>query len=165
MADVLSCYGPDLDALADSAGEVKPFDAVSWEAWFGERWRSFADVIGFRSQADQLIHTAIVTKGQFGSIKTVLANGLADWIEKQPAAANPNAATRAKLDKVRAQAIEGWRSSLPGIWIVTAQPDGVPGRGCVGDVRAFSSPNAATYYEDQRGQELTARGPCEWNQP
>ena len=85
MADVLSCYGPDLDALADSVGEVKPFVSESWEAWFAARWRSFADAVGFRSQADQLIHTAIVTKGQFGSIKTVLANGLADWIEKRPA--------------------------------------------------------------------------------
>lgn len=46
----LSCYGPDIEALADLAGDFDLRSPVDTRAWYRQTWTSIAEVLGFSQQ-------------------------------------------------------------------------------------------------------------------
>ncbi|HRI10568.1 MAG TPA: hypothetical protein PKW35_22260, partial [Nannocystaceae bacterium] len=55
MASLLSCYDPELDALADLAGDFDYLSTVEREAWSARQWTEMAAAMGWSDALDQAI--------------------------------------------------------------------------------------------------------------
>ena len=128
MASVLTCYDPELDALADLAGDFDYLSTVEREAWSARQWTEMAAAMGWSDTLDQAL--AGIRRSRMG-LADMSATALTTFAGVASALREDEA--RADRAKMRAEALAAIRVKSPtNLWRVELDVGGLPGGACYG---------------------------------
>lgn len=128
MASVLTCYDPELDALADLAGDFDYLSTVEREAWTARQWTEVAAAMGWSDALDQAL--AGLRRSRIG-LADVGATALTTFAGVAKALREDDA--RVDRAKMRAEALAAIRATSPtNLWRVELDVGGLPGGACYG---------------------------------
>jgi hypothetical protein len=164
----LSCYGPDIEALADLAGDFDLRSPVDTRSWYRQTWESIAEALGFAQQL-----TAELARRR-GAREWVTATGeagmaafMARMRQTRPAATDRQASTQMTVIEMMTSASRA-RGEL---WRVTVDPTTLETGACYEDdsgglSRAFYPDTTPGYFGDGwPGPPPRAESRCGWETP
>jgi hypothetical protein len=141
MSIDLTCYGPDIEALADLAGDFDLRSPVDTRTWYRQTWESLAETLGF---AQQLAAELGRRRGAREWVTTTHEAGMAAFMTRmrqtRPAATDRQASTQMTVIELMTAASRQ-RGEL---WRVTVDPTTLETGACYeddsGGCRAPSTP-------------------------
>jgi hypothetical protein len=164
----LSCYGPDIEALADLAGDYDLRSPVDTRTWYRQTWESIAEALGFPQQL------AAELDRHRGAREWVTATGEAGMAafmmrmrQTRPAVTDPQASTQLTVIEQMTSASRA-RGEL---WRVTVDPTTLETGACYeedrgGLSRAFYPDTTPGYFGDGwPGPPPRAESRCGWETP
>lgn len=175
--DLAECYGGDIEALADVAGD---FDARSPEetgAWNLREWTAIAETVGF---ARQLADAAAAIRGTRLGLTGIHAAALAAFdrwssTPRRPFSPAVPPATRSARARVRHEVLVALGSSRRGkLWAIDEPADRLPAKACFErgpalavSGRAFLVDAAENFFHGNRLGGLGERpaSACGWSTP
>lgn len=162
----LHCYGADIEALADLAGDFDLRSPVDTRAWYAQTFTSIADTLGF---SQQLALELERRRGAHEWVTTTHEAGMAAFTARmqqtRPATTEPQAIAQMTV-------IEQITSAARGdLWRVAADPTTLVTGACYEDgrgglARAFNPDTAPGYFGDGwPGPPPRAESRCGWETP
>ncbi len=168
MTTDLHCYGADIEALADLAGDFDLRSPVDTRTWYRQTWESIAEILGFSQQL------AAELDRQRGAREWVTATGEAGMTafmmrmrQTRPAVTDRQASTQLTVIEQMTSASRA-RGEL---WRVTVDPTTLETGACYeedrgGLSRAFYPDTTPGYFGDGwPGPPPRAESRCGWETP
>ena len=164
----LTCYGRDIEALADLAGDFDLRSPVDTRTWSRQAWESVAEILGFSQQFAQELDRR---RGAREWVAATAEAGMAAFMTRvrqtRPAVTDKQAATQAA---VLEQLITAGRRRGE-LWRVTVDPTTLESGACYADdsggsSRAFYPDTIPGYFGDGwPGPPPRAESRCGWDTP
>jgi hypothetical protein len=164
----LTCYGADIEALADLAGDFDLRSPVDTRAWYRGTWERMADILGF---AQPLAAELGKRRGAREWVTATAEAGIAAFATRlqqtRPSASDAQTATQAA---VLAELIAAGQARGE-LWRVTADPTSLASGACYDDgrggaARAFYPDTTPGYFGDGwPGPPPRAESRCGWETP
>ena len=158
-AVMLECYGDDIEALADEAGDFDPGSKEDTDAWWLRQWQRVAQRLGWSQSLEQAVAAAKQSGGNIVGLRVAPLNAFNRWVrDRRSVVEGPWDA--AALARVRHDCVVAFRAR-PNTWLAEAPAWDLPHGACTGQTRAFASTARPSYY--RRGEGTTPRDPgCRW---
>lgn len=168
MSIDLTCYGPDIEALADLSGDFDLRSPVDTRTWYSQTWESIAETLGF---AQQLAAELGRRRGAREWVTTTHEAGMAAFMTRmrqtRPAVTDRQASTQMTVIELMTAASRQ-RGEL---WRVTVDPTALETGACYADdsggmSRAFYPDTTPGYFGDGwPGPPPRAESRCGWETP
>ena len=168
MTPDLGCYGDDIPALADLAGDFDLRSPIDTRAWYGLAWEAIAELLGF---SQQLAAELDRRRGAREWVSTSGEAGMAAFIararQSRPAVTDPQAITQTRVIE---QMVAAGRERGE-LWRVAVDPTTLETGACYeeergGLSRAFYPDTAPGYFGDGwPGPPPRAESRCGWETP
>ncbi len=164
----LFCYGPDIEALADLAGDFDLRSPVDTRTWYRQAWETLAEALGF---PQQLAAELDRRRGAREWVTTTHEAGMAAFMmrmrQTRPAVTDPQASTQLTVIE-QMTSVSRARGEL---WRVTVDPTTLESGACYeekdgGLSRAFYPDTTPGYFgEGWPGPPPRAESRCGWETP
>ena len=160
MAIDLTCYGPDIDRLADLVGDFDLLSDTSTTLWQGLEWRAIADALGFSQPFVRAVEAG----------RAPAAVGIEAFtrvMQRRPATLTEAHASTQSAILVALGRIGRERGEL---WRIRVDPTDLPGGACYdagnAKLRAFEADPSPGYFGDGwPGPRPRAESECGWGTP
>ena len=170
------CYGGDIEALADVAGD---FDARSPEetsAWDLREWTGIAETVGFARELADAVAAIRGTRLGLAGVHAAALAAFDRWSSapRRPFSPTLSAGTRSARAKVRHDVLVALATSHRGrLWAIDEPAERLPGKACfergsaVVSGRAFLVDAAENFFHGNRLGGLAERpnSACGWSTP
>lgn len=165
MTPTLTCYGSEIDRLADLVGDFSLRSPLDVRSWYGMQWQLLAELLGF---SQQLAATPAARTGD--PISAARDAGLAAFerslLEGRPGVTDAQA--RVQLAALKSLGAAGRKSGE--LWRASADPTTLPMGACYSEgeqsLRAFYPDTAPAYFgEGWQGPRPRAGSACGWQTP
>ena len=156
----LTCYGSDINRLADLVGDFDLLSETSTALWQGLEWRAMAETLGFsQSLGRSLAAGSDVTSAGLGGFSRLMEHRPTVITE---AHARTQSAILAELGRIGRERGELWR--------IRVDPTDLPGGACYDaggeKLRAFEADPSPGYFGDGwPGPRPRAESECGWGTP
>lgn len=166
------CYGGDIDALADVAGD---FDAASPEdaaAWNLRQWTAIAETLGFARELADAVAAIRGTRLGLTGIHAAALGAFDRWsiVPRRPFSTALSAAMRSRRAQVRQEVLLP-RTATRNAWTLDDSADRLPGGACFAtgpnsavSGRAFLVDAGANFFHEARPSNTT-KSACQWSTP
>jgi hypothetical protein len=163
----LSCYGPDIEALADLAGDFDLRSPVDTRTWYRQTWESIAEALGFPQQLTPSSPADAAPASGSRPPEAGMAAFMARMRQTRPAVTDRQASTQMTVIEQMTSASRA-RGEL---WRVTVDPTTLETGACYEDdsgglSRAFYPDTTPGYFGDGwPGPPPRAESRCGWETP
>jgi hypothetical protein len=166
MTADLTCYGDDIKALADLAGDFElrsPMDATTW---YRREWQAIADVLGFAQQLAAM-PTPAATTDRVAAMNTT---GLAAFERALQGRRTGARDEQARVQSAALRQLVAASAPQGELWRVNADPTTLQAGACYPEggrsLRAFYPDTAPGYFGDGwSGPPPRAESACGWQTP
>ncbi len=171
MSLLTTCYGPDIDALADEDGGFESVSTDTLLEFVLRQWKSVAATLGFSSALARSVGGIQNIRGGLLGLHSTALAAFEAWHRQQktPSGKLPEPVRLARA-KVRQEVLLSHAQSHPAaLWVLDEPASTLPGGACFerGQAplsgRAFADDGAAGYFH---GTRVGKPGPaCAWESP
>lgn len=171
MTLLSTCYGPDIEALADVDGGIASVSTEALVEFTLRQWTDVADTLGFSAP---LRVTLNALRGSKAGLLQAHGGALATfdiWQRGRPRVLSSrlSSAARASRARVRQQVLQEASKSASNLWALDANAATLPESACFErsganvSGRAFADDSGANYFRAQRASGPSAA--CGWEGP
>jgi hypothetical protein len=163
----LTCYGDDIKALADLAGDFElrsPMDATTW---YRREWQAIADVLGFAQQLTAMPTAVDTTTDRVAAMNTTGLAALERALQGRRSGVRDE---QARVQFAALRQLVSAAASHGELWRVSADPTALQTGACYPEggrsLRAFYPDTAPGYFGDGwPGPPPRAESACGWTTP
>ncbi len=163
MTPDLTCYGAEIKALADLAGDFELRSPMDVTTWYRREWTAIADILGF---AQQLAATPTAIPSSADRIVAMNAMGLAAFersLQSRTGVGDEQA-------RVQAAVLQQFTAASGELWRVSVDPTSLRTGACYSEGgqshRAFYPDTSPGYFGDGwSGPPPRAESACGWTTP
>lgn len=167
-----TCYGPDIEALADVEAGVHSVNSDAIDDFVLRQWNDVARTLGFLFPLTTVTR-GLRTRGGLLGLHSVALAAFDQWLRDQPRvrAADIPDGVRVARAQARQEILLGYAEKKPDLlWHLEEPAGSFVGGGCFDrgpattlSGRAFADDNAPGYFRD--GTRATPQGTCGWAGP
>lgn len=170
MSMLSTCYGPDIDALADVDGGLRDVSSDGVDEFMLRQWNDVARTLGFLFPLTTVTRGLRTRAGGLLGLQSVALAAFEQWLRERPralAAEIPDGVRVARA-QARHEILLGYAEKKPDLlWYLEEPASSLVGGGCFDkgsaatlSGRAFADDNAPGYFRDGTGG--TPQGTCGW---
>jgi len=166
MTPDLTCYGDDINALADVANDFDMRSPMGVSTWLRREWQAIAEALGFSQQLAAMPTSIPTTDDRIAAMNAV---GLAAFERSQAHVANASA-EQARVQSAILRQLAATATKTGELWRVAADPTTLQTGACYSEggrsLRAFYPDTAPGYFGDGwPGPPPRAESACGWTTP
>jgi len=167
MTPDLSCYGDDINALADVAGDFDLRSPMGVTTWLRREWEAIAEVLGFAQQLAAMPTSIPTTDDRIAAMNAI---GLAAFERSLQALRGNAGAEQARVQSAILRQLAAAARATGELWRVAADPTTLQAGACYSEggrsLRAFYPDTAPGYFGDGwPGPPPRAESACGWTTP
>jgi hypothetical protein len=163
----LTCYGDDIDALADVAGDFDLRSPMGVTAWLRREWAAIAEALGFAQQLAAMPTSIPTTDDRIAATNAI---GLAAFERSLQARGVNASAEQARVQSAILRQLGTAARRTGELWRIAADPTTLQAGACYSEggrsLRAFYPDTAPGYFGDGwPGPPPRAESACGWTTP
>lgn len=173
MSMLSTCYGPDVEALADVDVGLRDVSSDAVDEFVLRQWNDVARTLGFLFPLTTVTRGLRIRRGGLLGLHSVALAAFEQWLRERPrvlAAEIPDSVRVARA-QARQEILLGYAEMKPDLlWYLEEPAGSLVGGGCFDpgpaaalSGRAFADDNAPGYFRDGTGG--TPQGACGWAGP